>query len=344
MLMLQLKILNAQHAKCFFSNSATLRPPCICFVVQVTGAEVEGEGDPIEWSMEGFDLSGIDESLELDFDQLFVDDGEVAAEKGDVMDGVVQAGESAAADPEMVFLLIVVGLRLLFNTESGICGWAPVMFDNSSVVIVSLGMVEWFFGAASFLRNGTRYTVLFQHVLYFLKELPEVAVNWGGSCFYDAVMHTPFKPASIRSPTANSTRFLVTPLSGWINLVVKSKLDFTGVTLDPTFDLSIATVPRTIGQQFSFLPSSVTPGCLSFGQASHRLSADAKQCIPAFGVGWWIELFCPAMIECFELSSELVGRVHIVDCKVKHGVPVPDYLAVQQQERTAAKLREMLFA
>lgn len=235
---------------------------------------MEGEGGS-EWSKElgGIDLLGVDDVQLLDVDQLMQDVehagekstdvahvGEKYGEKEDVNEDVphsveneaekeevAHTGENVAAahDPEMTLLLIVFGLRLLFNTKSGVCGWMPVMYKGESVAIVSLWIVKWLF-SGPFTRNGTRYIVdFFEDVQNFFKtKFAKTAVDWCGSKFYDSVMQTPFKPFPIALPSLNSSKFFVAPLGGWMEVVLKPKLDFAGVSLD----LDISRVPAEFGQ------------------------------------------------------------------------------------------------
>lgn len=148
----------------------------------------------------------------------------------------------------LTFVIFVV--RQMFNTLSGICGWVPALYQGQGVVIISLEVVNWFLSVPLvFTKNSTKHIVTVEDVEKFLRD--KVCgggfsdVNWSDRSFYDTLMQTPFQPAPLTRPWANCKKFLVAPLDGFMEVVLKPGLDVGMASVHS--DLT-QTLPQSLGR------------------------------------------------------------------------------------------------
>lgn len=199
-------------------------------------------------------------------------------------------------------------LRGLFNTVTGVCAWTPTLYGEQKIVVVSVPFVIWFLELPGNVNvTAAQVRTFFGKDLHAsrspaLSSLGNLNVVYKSDEFRDAVLATPFKLPNNRNRYAED--FFVAHMDEWMQLMSAHK-NMINVVLD----ISVP-VPEAIGQRMAL-------GGKRVRKKRYTVHKSQLHTIPAMGVEWWTELFSPTVKECFGIGD---GEfVHVLCCKKLYG-------------------------
>ena len=219
-------------------------------------------------------------------------------------------------------------LPLLFNGESGICGWVPVNFSDSagighSVVVVAVSMIQYIFSQLPYKGH------LAAAVGNFLRA-NLVRFRGGARPSYDdfveIIMRTPFKCYALGNRgkhfafRQNDDNYIITEGTYWSDLM-KEISDFFPEA-DTSLSLKNFTFPvGSMGQCWSLMATSKdddrTPVIDNLRHT--RLNFGERMRMPACGVPWWREAYESGAAQYFGMNIvDGVDLKHVIDGKISN--------------------------
>lgn len=208
-------------------------------------------------------------------------------------------------------------LPVLFDGQTGECGWVPTGFRDSQgvyreCVVISIGYMVRFFGVECPVRISEAETTSFftsednfprsSHLVY--KD------------YIRLLMQTPFNflavgPRWMNKQKENRHRFVVTPMSTFKNLLADIRVHFPdGPTSRNFLDRPSY---KSEGNAYAYMNKSKSDSSTGTIVAIKKsLSLEEKRRIPALCRPWVVENYNPVVKDFFGIPPDLVGKRHVV--------------------------------
>lgn len=216
---------------------------------------------------------------------------------------------------------VMTCLCSLFSTVTGVCAWAPSVYEGQTVVIIYLPFLIWVLENAGYMQDhqvrrffGTGESS--PHPVF--DGLQQCGmVDFNSEEFRNALKTTPFKIPR-RERKMNNQDFAVFAMTGWMQLIrTHNEGD---VELD-----SLDDAKRLFGTNYAFAKNTLHSYKSKFGGLTFTEYEQTK--VPAMGVPWWKELFSPVVRECFGLEDS--ECTHVAGCERVPGVKVNSHAEVK---------------